>query len=73
MSDSDIGEGDEVRFVDVHHAMNSDLKKLEGETGTVQKLGRKHIADKALVHFDKSVSDKVIERWWIRKSRLEVI
>lgn len=71
--ESSLSEGDRVKFVDVHHAMNSSLKKYEGETGTVTSIGRGYNSDKVLVEFDVSRTKKVIDRWSIKSDRVEKI
>lgn len=68
----DFSEGNPVKFVDAHHAMSEDLKKLEGCEGNVQSVGQKH-NKKVLVHFNKSKTSKVIEQWWIKPERLELL
>lgn len=71
---TDLEPGDRVEFREAHHAMNSSLKSLVGETGTVKTVPDKDsYNDKVLVKFDVSRTKKVIEQWHINPNWLEEI
>ena len=71
-SESDMGRefrvGDMVRFVDVHHAHNSDLQKHEGAVGEITTVGHGH-DNKLLVEFN----DSPFQRYRISPGRVELV
>lgn len=66
-----LEEGDIVRFVDPHHAMNSDLLKHEEGLGVVRDTERGYSGNKTLVQFLKRRTKSIDERWEVKTERLE--
>lgn len=64
---SELSKGEWVVFKDVHHSMNSELKKHYGEVGKVTGVDRGHEGGKVQVEFEENS----FERYLVSRERVE--